>query len=179
MVEAIKMFRVGALTVKVVVGDITELQGDAIVNPANSYGYMGGGVALVIKLKGGKVIEEEAVKQAPIPIGSAVITTGGSLKVRAVIHAPTVVRPGDRSSPENIYRATKAALEKAFERGFRSVAFPLMGAGVGGVPPKEAARAMYSAIREYSDKELEVYIYLRDPALVDAVVEAFTDSLSE
>jgi len=178
MVEAVKVFRVGALTVKVVVGDITEFQGDAIVNPANSYGYMGGGVALAIKLRGGKVIEEEAVKQAPIPIGSAVVTTGGSLKVRAIIHAPTVVRPGDRSSPENVYRATRAALEKAVERGFKSVAFPLMGAGVGGLPPKEAARAMYSAIREYSDKELEVHIYLRDPALVDAVAEAFTNSSS-
>jgi len=179
MVEAVKMFRVGALTVKIIVGDITEFQGDAIVNPANSYGYMGGGVALAIKLRGGKVIEEEAVRQAPIPIGSAVITTGGSLKVKAVIHAPTVVRPGDKSSPENVYKATKAALEKAVERGFRSVAFPLMGAGVGGVPPKEAARAMYSAIREYSDKELEVYIYLRDPTLVNAVAEAFTDSSSD
>jgi len=135
-------------------------------------------VALAIKLKGGEVIEEEAVRQAPIPIGGAVVTTGGSLRVKAVIHAPTVVRPGDRSSPENIYKATRAALEKAVERGFRSVAFPLMGAGVGGVPPKEAARAMYSAIREFSDKELEVYIYLRDPTLVDAVVEAFANSLS-
>jgi len=179
MIKAVKVLRVGALTVKIVVGDVTEFQGDAIVNPANSYGYMGGGVALAIKLRGGKVIEEEAVKQAPIPIGSAVVTTGGSLKVRAVIHAPTVVRPGDRSSPENVYKATKAALEKAVERGFKSVAFPLMGAGVGGVPPKEAAKAMYSAIREYSDKELEVYIYLKDPALVDAVAEAFTDSPSE
>jgi len=95
--------------------------------------------------------------------------------VKAVIHAPTVVRPGDRSSPENIYKAAKAALEKAIEKGFKSIAFPLMGAGVGGVLPEEAARAMYSAIKEFSDKELEVYIYLRDPALVDTVAEALTD----
>jgi len=175
MVEAVKIFRVGALTVKIVVGDITEFQGDAIVNPANSYGYMGGGVALAIKMRGGKVIENEAVRQAPIPIGGAVVTTGGFLKVKAVVHAPTVVRLGDRSSPENVYKATKAALEKAIERGFKSIAFPLMGAGVGGVPPKEAARSMYSAIKEFSDKELEVYIYLRDPALVDTVAEALTD----
>ncbi len=77
--------------VSVVPGDITELKVDAIVNPANSSGSMGGGVALAIKRKGGQVVEDEAVAQAPIPVGGAVLTTGGRLPCRFVIHAPTIL----------------------------------------------------------------------------------------
>ncbi len=164
-----EVFELGSSIVKIVVGDITEFQGDAIVNPANTYGYMGGGVALAIKRKGGKIIEEEAVKQAPIPIGKAVITTGGLLKVKFVIHAPTVVEPGGSSNPDNVYKATKAALSKAVEEKLKKVAFPLMGAGVGGVPPEESAKAMVKAFKEYSDKNLEIYIYVRDLKLFEEV----------
>jgi len=74
-------------------GDITTLEVDAIINPANSYGYMGGGVAGAIKEIGGQEIETEAVAKAPIPIGSAVITTAGSLKAKHIIHAPTMEQP--------------------------------------------------------------------------------------
>lgn len=168
--------RLKDLTVEVVAGDITLFQGDALVNPANTYGYMGGGVALAIRKKGGDVIEEEAVKQAPIPIGGAVVTTGGSLGVKAVIHAPTVVEPGGASSPVNVYKATAAALSKALENGFRKIAFPLMGAGVGGVPPAESARAMARALREHgAGAALTIHVYVRDPGLVGDVVRAFIE----
>jgi len=53
---------------------------DAIVNPANSFGYMGGGVADAIKQMGGEVIEEEAILNAPVEIGSALATSAGTLK---------------------------------------------------------------------------------------------------
>ncbi|MEX2689946.1 MAG: macro domain-containing protein, partial [Candidatus Njordarchaeum guaymaensis] len=73
----------------VIKGDITKMDVDAIVNPANSLLIMGGGVAGAIKRRGGQIIEDEAVKQGPIPVGNAVITSAGNLKARYVIHAPT------------------------------------------------------------------------------------------
>ncbi len=170
-------FSVGSLTIKIVVGDITEFQGDAIVNPANTYGYMSGGVALAIKMKGGKIIEDEAVRQAPIPIGDAVVTTGGSLKVKAVIHAPTVVEPGGRSSFDNVYSATRAALTRAIERGLTSIAFPLMGAGVGGLSPMESVKAMARAFKEFQDRRLEIHVYVRDPKVLEDVERALSEEI--
>ncbi|ADM27389.1 Appr-1-p processing domain protein [Ignisphaera aggregans DSM 17230] len=172
MSRDVGIFRLGNIVLKIVVGDITEFAGDAIVNPANTYGYMGGGVALAIKMRGGRAIEEEAIGQAPIPIGSAIITTGGALKVKAVIHTPTVVEPGGSSSPENVYRAARAAIKKAIENNFKTIAFPLMGAGIGGVSPKESAKAMVKAFEEFRDREVEVYLYIRDPDIVAVVAEA-------
>jgi len=52
--------------------DLTQIKCDAIINPANSYGYMGGGVAGAIKKKGGTEIEKEAIDKAPIKIGRAI-----------------------------------------------------------------------------------------------------------
>lgn len=175
MSRDVEIFRLGSIVLKIVVGDITEFIGDAIVNPANTYGYMGGGVALAIKMRGGRAIEEEAIRQAPIPIGSAIITTGGMLKVKAVIHTPTVTRPGGRSSPENVYIATKAAVKKAIENNFKTIAFPLMGAGVGGVSPKESAKSMAKALKEFTDRDIEIYLYLRDPNIVKEVIDAITE----
>ena len=67
------------MSISVQKGDLTSIICDAIVNPANSYGYMGGGVAGAIKHIGGNEIEKEAVSQAPINVGSAVATTSGKL----------------------------------------------------------------------------------------------------
>src|SRR3989338_5638355 len=76
--------------IKVIMGDITELRVDAIVNAANNKLVMGGGVAGAIKKKGGRVIEEEAVKKGPIEIGDAVATSAGELAAKYVIHAATM-----------------------------------------------------------------------------------------
>jgi len=175
VVSGLSTFRLNRLVVHVVVGDITEFRGDAIVNPANTLGLMGGGVALAIKRRGGSVIEEEAVRQAPIPIGSAVVTTAGKLSAKAVIHAPTVERPGGSSSQDYVYKATKAALAKAVERGFKTIAFPLMGAGVGGLTPRESVEAMARGFREYSEHDLEIHIYVRSSDLVDEVVKTLIE----
>src|SRR5690606_31962075 len=69
-----------ATTLEVIQGDITECAVDAIVNAANNHLWMGAGVAGAIKRKGGQVIEDEAVRLGPIPVGEAVATSGGALK---------------------------------------------------------------------------------------------------
>ncbi|MBP1449368.1 MAG: macro domain-containing protein [Thermoproteus sp.] len=156
----------GSCNVQLVVGDITEFSGDAIVNPANIYMIMGGGVAGALRRKGGREIEDEARSRAPVPIGKAIATGAGRLKAKYVIHAPTVEEPGGASSPEKVYLAAKAALEVAAQLGVGSMAFPLMGAGVGGLSPEESLRAMMKAFREAA-KCPNIYIYLLSSELLE------------
>jgi len=153
-------------SVELKVGDITEFDGDAIVNPANTLLIMGGGVAGAIKRKGGGEIEEEARRHAPLRIGEAVVTRGGFLKAKYVIHAPTVEQPGGTSSEEWVYKATKAALKVAKERRLESIAFPLMGAGVGGLTPEQSLKAMAKAFFEEGECP-RIYVYVLNSELLD------------
>lgn len=143
------------------IGDITDFTGDAIVNPANTLGLMGGGVALAIKRKGGDDIEKEAVAQAPIGIGEAIVTNAYQLKCKKIIHAPTVIQPGGRSTAEYVLKAVKASLEKAIQLGLKTIAFPLMGAGTGGLTAEESFSAMLEAVKPYTSRDLELIFYFR------------------
>lgn len=142
-------FELSGVEIEVVQGDITEMKVDAIVNPANTRLIMGGGVAGAIKRKGGKEIEEEALKKGPIPIGDAVFTSAGKLYCRYVIHAPTVEEPGGSSSLENVRKATRAALKTAEYLKISSIAFPGMGTGVGGLDVRSAAATMMREIKRH------------------------------
>ncbi len=143
------------MEVEVKRGSLLEVDAEVIVNPANSQGYMGGGVAGVIKRFGGEEIEREALSKAPIPVGEAVLTTAGKLKFKGVIHAPTMEEPAMRTTEEKVRRAVRAALKLADELCFRSIAFPGMGTGVGRVPKDVAARAMVEEIKEFKARCLE------------------------
>ncbi len=135
-------------SLKLYKGDITELAVDALVNAANNRLWMGGGVAGAIKRKGGKEIEEEAVKKGPIPIGEAEVTGAGKLKAKYIIHAATMGM--DFQTDENKIRdATRNALLRAGEMKLHSVAFPALGAGVGGFPLEEVARIMIEEVQKY------------------------------
>lgn len=135
-----------------IIGDITKQEVDAIVNPANSWMIMGGGVAGAIKRAGGKEVEDEAVKHALVPVGKAIATGAGKLKAKYVIHAPTMERPAMRISVENVRLAVRAALKCADELKLKSVAFPGMGTGVGGLALDEAAEAMIDETKKYVEK---------------------------
>ena len=156
------------MKIKVLKGDLTELEVDAIVNPANSLGYMGGGVAGAIKRKGGREIEEEAVKKSPIEVGSAVATTSGKLKCRYVIHAPTMERPAMRIGVDNVEKATRAAFELAKSMKLKSIALPGMGTGVGGVKEEDAARAMMKVAKDYVKYFDEIIFIDINERMVDA-----------
>lgn len=140
------------VTIIVVTGDITKQEVDAIVNPANSMLIMGGGVAGAIKRVGGKEIEDEAVKHAPVSVGEAVATGAGKLKAKYVIHAPTMERPAMRIDETNVLLSMRGALKCAEELGIRSLAFPGMGTGIGDFSLEEAARAMVNEAKGYIDK---------------------------
>ena len=149
-------------------GDLTEVSCDALVNPANSLGYMGGGVAGAVKRRGGKEIEKEALSKAPIKIGSAVATTGGSLPCRYVIHAPTMEQPAMSIPVENVRRATKAALDLAVSMNLASLGLPGMGTGVGGVSSDAAARAMMDVIKHYEKQVNTILLVDRNREMVEA-----------
>lgn len=147
------------MTFEVLQGDITELDVDAIVNAANNHLLMGGGVAGAIKRKGGKEIEEEAVKKGPIPVGEAVVTGAGKLKARYVIHAATMGMDF-RTDAEKIRMATRNAMKRAVELGLKSVAFPALGTGVGGFPVQDAIRIMYEEVQAFADHDIHVIFVL-------------------
>ena len=147
-------------------GDITKIDCDAIVNPANSYGYMGGGVAGAIKRIGGVEIENQAIAKAPIPIGTAIFTSAGSLPCDFVIHAPTMEQPAMRIGVDNVRDATLAALELGIELRIKTIAIPGMGTGVGGVPADIAAEAIVSIAKRHEDKFEKIILIDRNDEMI-------------
>jgi O-acetyl-ADP-ribose deacetylase (regulator of RNase III) len=168
------------MIVHVVKAAVTDLTVDAVVNPANSQGLMDHGIAKALREQGGQEIEDEARSLAPIAIGAAVVTKGGRLWARQVIHAPTLEEPATKSltpvkiGVENVRRATRAALLAASRLQIVSLALPGMGTGAGGVEPNEAARAMVDEIRAHRMPHPQT-IYLSD--LKDDMVAAFEEAL--
>ncbi|TDA25819.1 MAG: macro domain-containing protein [Archaeoglobi archaeon] len=136
--------------IEVMHGDITKLEVEAIVNAANTHLIMGGGVAGAIKRAGGKEIEEEAVRQGPIKIGSAIATSAGRLKAKYVIHSPTM-ELDFKTDEEKVRLAMIAALRKAEELKVKSIAFPALGTGVGGLPKDLAAKIMIEELKKHLD----------------------------
>ena len=128
-------------------GDICDLEVDAIVNAANLSLWMATGVGGAIKRAGGDSIEFAAVRQAPVPIGGAVVTPAGSLAARFVIHAVSLDRDR-RTSATIIDTAVRSAFARARENNVTSIAFPALGTGVGGFPLDEAALVTVKAVRD-------------------------------
>jgi len=153
--------------------DITEMPVDAVVNPANSLGIMGGGVAAALSRKGGPSIQREAMSLAPIAVGAAVVTNAGSLWAKHVIHAPTMEEPGIKVEVENVRRATRAALIAAARHNFETIAIPGLCTGLGGVDPADAARAMVDELRAHRQpKPTTVYLVDLNEQLLKCLEEA-------
>ncbi len=133
---------------KSIIGDITNLSFDAIINAANNELWMRSGVAGVIKRKGGASIEDEALAMAPIPVGEAVVTGAGQLPARYVIHA-AVMGQDLVTDVGKVRSAVRNALFRAEELNLKSVAFPALGTGVGGLELDQAARVMVYEARRH------------------------------
>jgi len=129
-------------------GDITALNTDAIVNAANASLILGGGVAGAIRAKGGPAIQEECSRIGGTFVGGAVITTGGALCARHVIHA-VGPRWGEGDEESKLRSAIVNSLKCADENGLASVAFPAISTGIFGFPLAPAARIMLGAALEY------------------------------
>jgi len=134
--------------IKVVLGDITELRADAIVNAANNQLLMGGGVAGAIKKKGGSIIEEEALSKGPVEIGQAITTGAGELAARYVIHAATMGMDF-KTDEVKIRDACKNSLYAADQLRIRSIVFPALGCGTGGFALLASAKIMAQETLRY------------------------------
>lgn len=134
--------------ITVVKADITEMDTEAIVNAANNHFYMGGGVAGAIKRKGGKEIEEEAVKKGPVEVGEAIITKAGRLPSRYVIHAATMGLDF-KTNEEIIRKATFTTLLCAHQNSISSLSFCALGCGVGNFPYPASAKIMAQEVLKY------------------------------
>ena len=136
------------MRIEAILGDITQVEVDAVVNAANNHLWMEAGVAGAIKRNGGIEIESEAVSKGPIAIGEAVVTGAGRLRAKYVIHAAAMGQDL-RTDAEKVGRATRNTLERARELGIGSIAFPALGTGVGGLMPDVAASAMVEECRRF------------------------------
>ena len=137
--------------IKLVKGDITGLEVDAIVNAANAHLQMGGGVAGAILKKGGRSIQDECDKVGFTAVGQAALTKGGNLKARYVIHA-VGPRMGEGDEDNKLLKATQNSLKIAQEKKLRSIAFPAISTGIFGYPLDKCAQIMLSATEEFLRK---------------------------
>jgi len=133
-------------------GDITEQDTDAIVNAANSSLVLGGGVAGAIRMKGGPAIQEECNRIGGTYTGGAVITTGGKLKARHVIHAVGPMM-GEGGEEEKLRNATLNSLKVADGAKLKSISFPAISTGIFGYPVQDCARIMLSTTAKYLQGE--------------------------
>lgn len=171
-------------TIRILRGDITAEQVDAIVNAANSHLKHGGGVAGAIVRKGGEVIQKESdewVRQhGSVPVGQVAITSAGNLPAKAVIHAVGPV--WEEHTPEMADKLLKSAvwnsLMMAHDKGFESIALPAISSGIFGFPKERCASILLETAKEFCERNpdstlKDIRFVLFDEPTFRAFVEDF------
>jgi O-acetyl-ADP-ribose deacetylase len=179
--------KIGKTVLRLVTGDIAEQDTDAVVTAAHWRLNKGAGTDGTIHTKGGPKIYEECQKIGGCPIGDAVITTGGNLKARHVIHAVGPVwRGGDEHEPQLLASAYRRSLEVAVENKLRSISIPSISTGAFVYPLRLAAPIAIKTIVEFLRKgandleEVRMVIYSReDDKAFQLFVAALKHLLSE
>jgi O-acetyl-ADP-ribose deacetylase (regulator of RNase III) len=156
----------------VVRGNLLEEPVEAIVNAANGHLAHGGGVAGIIARAAGAELQAESDRlvreRGPFATGSAVVTAAGKLPFKGVIHA-VGPRYGEGGEEAKLVTALTAAFQCARERGWQSVSFPAVSAGIFAVPLDICARAYLKAARASGLRN--VRLCLRDQPVIDAVLK--------
>lgn len=166
-------FKAGSSRLILKQGDIVKEETEAIVNAANESLLGGGGVDGAIHRVGGPQILEECKKIGGCRTGNAVITSGGKLRARYVIHTVgPVFRGGGRGEPELLASCYRRSLEVASVQGIKSLAFPSISTGAYSYPIESASRIALKTVADFlkghpeiqearfvlfSSKDLEVY----------------------
>ena len=143
-------FKIGPTLFFLVEGDITQQETEAIVNAANSRLAGGGGVDGAIHRAGGPAIMEECRRIGSCPTGQAVITSGGNLKAKYVIHTVgPIYQGGNKGEAVLLASAYRESLKLAHKKGIRSVVFPSLSTGAYGYPLDEAASIAVKTVTTY------------------------------
>lgn len=175
MGEVILSRRVGGGEIRLVQGDITLAETDAIVNAANSALQHGGGVAGAIVRRGGRVIQEESDQIGRCAEGSAVVTGAGALPSRYVIHA-VGPRGSDPDADRKLASAVRAAFSRAEELGIASVSLPAISSGIFGFPKDRCAQILLREAVQWLLGESCKSLRQIDFCIIDDVtVKAFAD----
>jgi O-acetyl-ADP-ribose deacetylase (regulator of RNase III) len=149
--------QIGTSKLMIVEGDITREETDAIVNAANSGLKGGGGVDGAIHRAGGPAILEQCRKIGYCPAGQAVITTGGNLKAKYVIHTVgPVYSGGGRNESELLKSAYLESLKLASKKGLKSLSFPAISTGAYGYPLSDAACIALKTAIDYLKKQADI-----------------------
>ncbi len=161
------MYKIENTQIELIKGDITSLDVEAIVNPANNALMHGGGLAAAIVHRGGQIIQQESKKIGYVPTGSAVYTQGGHLKAKHIIHAVGPrYKDGKSGEKEKLENAVKSALDIAVKLKLKSVALPAISSGIFGYPIEESSKIILDSIvnfletreNEKSERSLEKVI---------------------
>ena len=154
---------IGQARVRLIRGDITDQETDAIVNAANASLMGGGGVDGAIHRRGGPKILEACKRiratewPEGLPTGESVITTGGDLKARHVIHTVGPVwHGGENREAELLANAYRSSLRLAVSKRLRTVSFPSISTGAYGYPIEKASQIALTTVKEFLEKEDKV-----------------------
>jgi len=161
-------FNRGTTRLEIVRGDIVRERTDAIVNAANTSLRGGGGVDGAIHRAGGPTIMIECRKIGRCPTGQAVVTGGGKLAARWVIHAVGPIYGGLRSDADQLASAYRESSKRAVEVGARTVAFPSISTGAYGYPIKEASPIAINTVSAFVDEHADVFDLIRFVLFSDA-----------
>jgi O-acetyl-ADP-ribose deacetylase len=162
-----------------VVGDITDEETDAIVNAANEGLRGGGGVDGAIHRTGGPAIMAACRQIGYCPTGQAVITTGGNLKARFVIHTVgPIYRAGSAAEAGLLKSAYLESLKLAASKGLQSVAFPSISTGAYGYPLNEAAHIALKTAIDYLKAHDDIKV-IRFVLFDQRTCDIFTEELKK
>ncbi len=157
---------------RLVQGDITERDVDAIVNAANSHLQHGGGVAGAIVRKGGQVIQEESNRIGYTPVGTAVITGAGKLPARFVIHA-VGPRMGEGKEDNKLKNAVSNSLKLASEKGLKSISLPAISSGIFGFPKDRCAEILVKEALKYLGENPKSSLQLIEFCIYDDLTKGY------
>ncbi len=171
--------KINGSVLSLVRGDITNEETVAIGNAANSRLAGGGGVDGAIHRAGGPSIMAECRKIGGCPTGKAVLTGGGNLKAKYVIHGVGPVYRGGRHGEARLLRSVYSEMLRiASEKGIKSIAFPSISTGVYGYPIEEAARIALRTVIEFLEKD-DVVRLVRFVLFSDKDLRAYEEALKE
>ncbi len=158
MTEIVFEEKHGSRRFQVVVNDLLAEPVDCIVNAANGGLAHGGGIAAIIAEAAGEALEADSARVVAqygrIPTGQAALTTAGDLPFKAVIHA-VGPRMGEGDEENLLVSALKSSFSLATGKGYTSLSFPAVSAGIFAVPASTCARAYRRAVSEYWREHLE------------------------